>query len=766
MKKRSDFFGLAVLTVVLSYALTVGATFNGILDPSFPPLSLGLMTLLAGGWLVLHWRNKWRWHRTSLDTVFLLWILAFGVSLVGNTDAWRRIAIGLWYVGLYIGIWYMLHDLLANRAISRAVIIDALLIAGFVITLLGFVQLKMWLQQVVESGMFFMPPRPVSVFGNPNFLSDFLIVLTPLTLSRWVMARAKPVKVLLAAYALMQLGLLFLTSSRGAWIGIAFGLVLWFWLVASRNERLTRTRILAWWQAQPLRLKGLAAAVAVIGLLGAAGLGLYLLRSLNDPGRSSDLRAEIYSAAVQLFAEKPLTGQGLFTFGRGLVRLPGINPDKPHSHAHNVPLHIAAELGVVGIAALLVTLYASYRTVKRNWQTSTAQGRLLLAGSAAAVVSVGIHQLTDMPIMMPAIALSGLIALILALAPAEPEAVVPSWSRFGHPVEMVGIWVVLIVSGFWNSGVYQQYVDVLAQAEQTNEFRQAAEQMQPVIDADPNLSLYYLQQGMLYGMAASQGDTDAAQAGIAAYEQFIQLDPGYAVAWANLAGLHWQLGDREVAVDALQQAARLDSAEWNLQALLGRYAAAMGNEEAANAAYTEALRLYPDASLYTELEAFAKAYPEKVDVTKMTPTARVVQLLEAGQVEEAKTVWAAVPLPASAPKLVIDSLLALGSGDVDTAAAALSKAELLVATPVEQAWVQLGKARMAAAIGSSDLADQELLAAEQALVQKPLDTDDITLINIAYAQFLQVALQRQYLPQVDYRTDPVLIYLLDRSGSE
>jgi len=766
LKKRSDFFGLAILTVVLSYALTVGATFNGILDPSFHPLSLGLMSLLAGGWLVLHWRNKWRWHRTSLDTVFLLWMLAFAVSLVGNTDAWRRIAIGLWYVGLYIGIWYLLHDLLANRAINRVVIIDALLIAGFVITLLGFVQLKMWLQQVAASGAFIMPPRPVSVFGNPNFLSDFLIVIIPLTLSRWYMARAMPIKVLLAAYALMQLGLLFLTSSRGAWIGIAIGLVLWFWLVASRNERLTRTRIRAWWQDQSPRLKGFAVVVAVAGILGAAGIGLYLLRSLNDPGRSSDLRGEIYTAAVQLFAEKPLTGQGLFTFGRGLVRLPGINPDKPHSHAHDLPLQIAAELGIVGLAALVITLYVAYRTTRRNWQASTAQGRLLLAGSLAAVVSVGVHQLTDVPIMMPALALSGLIALILALAPAEPEAVAPSWSRFGHPVEMVGIWVLLIVSGFWNSGVYQQYVDVLAQAEKTNEYRQAAEDLQPVIDADPNLSLYYLQQGMLYGMAASRGDTQAAQSGIAAYEQFIQLDPGYAVAWANLAVLHWQLGDREVAVDALQQATRLDGAEWNLQALLGRYAASMGNEDAANAAYTEALRLYPDASLYTELEPFAEAHPETVDATKMTVTARVVHLLAEGQVDEAKMVWAAQPLPASAPKLVIDSLLALASGDVDMAATALSKAELLVGTPVEQAWVHLGKARMAQAIGSSDLADQELLAAEQSLVQKPLATDDITLINIAYAQFLQVALERQYLPQVDYRTDPVLIYLLDRSGSE
>lgn len=764
MTKRSDFIGLAVLTVVFSYAITVGATFNGILEPSFHPLSLGLMTLLVGVWLLLHRRKNWHWHRTSFDTVFLLWALAFIVSLVGNTDAWRRIVIGLWYVGLYVGIWYVLHDLLANRALTRVVIIDGLLIAGFVITLLGFVQLQTWFRQVLTSGVFLMPPRPVSVFGNPNFLSDFLIVIIPLTLSRWFMARAVQPKILLGAYAVLQVGLLLLTSSRGAWIGIAVGLVVWAAMVITRNGRLTPASVQAWWQRQSSRLKLVMIAGFVTGIIGTVGIGLYLVRSLNAPGRSSDLRAEIYTAAVQLFAEKPLTGQGLFTFGRGLVRLPGINPDKPHSHAHDLPLQIAAELGVLGLAALAVTVYIGYRTVQRNWQSSTAQGRLILAGATAAVVSVGVHQLTDVPVMMPALALTGLIALVLALAPTQPEAVQPAWSRFGHPVEMVGIWVVLILTGFWNSGVYGQYVAVLQQAAKTGEYRQAAEDLQPVINADPHLSLYYLQQGFLYGMAASEGDAEAARSGIAAYEQFIQLDPGYALAWANVATLHWQLGERDVAVDALQQAVRLDGAEWNLPALLGRYAMAMGDNAAADDAYAEALRLYPDASLYTELEGFALAHPQLVDVTNMSVAARVVQLMETGQVDEAKAFWLANPIPNSAPGAVIDSLLALASGDIEAATAALGKAEPLAGTQIEQAWVHVGKARLAQALGSTALADEELMAAEAALAQKPLDADDSTLINIAYAQFLQVAIERHYLPQLDYRTDPVLLYLLDRTG--
>ena len=248
MAKRSDFMALAALTILFSYFLAVGATFNGILFPEFHTITLGIIAVVVTIWLFMHWRGGWHWYRTSLDTVFLLWGLAFFASLLANNEVWRRIDIGLWYMGVYIGVWYVLHDMIANRAVRREVIVDALLIAGLVIVLLGFLQLQVWLRQVLATRQFIVPPRPVSVFGNPNFLSDFLIVLTPLTLSRILSARARPPRVLLGLYALMQIVLLVLTNSRGAWIGVAVGLVVWAGLAAGRNGRVTRNTLPDWWQ--------------------------------------------------------------------------------------------------------------------------------------------------------------------------------------------------------------------------------------------------------------------------------------------------------------------------------------------------------------------------------------------------------------------------------------------------------------------------------------------------------------------------------------
>ena len=153
MANRSDFVARALLTMLFSYAIAIGATFNGIFNPEFSPITLGMIALMLGVWLFIRWRQGWKWHRTPLDEVFFLWALAFGLSLLANTDATRRIAIGLWYVSLYIGVWYILQDGLANNAFSRHTLIDALLISGFVIIFFGYLQLQGWLVKALTIGL-------------------------------------------------------------------------------------------------------------------------------------------------------------------------------------------------------------------------------------------------------------------------------------------------------------------------------------------------------------------------------------------------------------------------------------------------------------------------------------------------------------------------------------------------------------------------------------------------------------------------------------
>ncbi|NWG16365.1 MAG: O-antigen ligase family protein [Chloroflexi bacterium] len=764
MKTSSDLAGRAVVILLCSIILIIGATFNSILNPELGAFVLAVMTLTAAGWWLWRRRRGWRWFRAPLDAAFALWALAFGLALLANLDAWRRIAIGLWYVGVYVGVWYVLLDALANGGIRREMLADGVLVGGAVVNLFGVTQVAAW------AGAFGLErlPRPVSVFGNPNFLGAFLVVLIPLALSRAAASRSRVIRVALGFYVLLSLALLFLTFSRGAWVGLAAGGALWLWLMLRAGGQFS---LRSWWRVQPGGLKAVWLAGGAAALIAAALASILLIRSLTAAGRDVGLRTELYAAAAQLFAEKPLTGHGLFTYGRGLVRLPGIEPDKPHSHAHNIVLQIAAETGLPGLAALAVTLALMARAVRANWKPSPPdpdlspivtgnerRRRIMLAGAGAAVVAFGVHQLTDVPAMMPAIALTGLIALVLAVAPAQPQPMTARWRLAGHPVGVMALWVLILVSGWWSNRVYNEYLTALRAAADSGDYRGAAERLQPVINAAPNLSLYPLEQGFLYGMAAAEGDADAARAGSAAYQRFLALDPGYALAWANLAALCEELGETERALEAWARAAELDPEIWPYAFNLGQAAEAAGDPARAEAAYRDALRVYPDAILYPEWDdsALRASLGDIYAVGLSAPAMTVVQLVN-GRLDNARLAWEDNILPDGVQKAVIGALL---DGDLNQPAAA----ERIAITPQERAWVHAGRAWMARMAGDEAGAARETAAARQQLTRGPLDTDDTDAINIAYGQFLRLAIPRWFLPGVYYPVDDAaLVYLIENT---
>ena len=202
---RSDTILRLALTLLFTYLIAIGATFNGLVFPQFRMITLTLMSLLLIIWLVIRWRRGWRWHTTPLDGVFLLWALAFGFSLAANGDSWRRIDMGLWHIGVYVVVWYVLQDALANRGIDREVLVDALLIAGLVVMIFAVWQVKTWLDTqwplIVDGLAPFDLPRPVSTLGNTNALGGFLVVLTPFALGRWVSLRDHFGRVVLGFYS-------------------------------------------------------------------------------------------------------------------------------------------------------------------------------------------------------------------------------------------------------------------------------------------------------------------------------------------------------------------------------------------------------------------------------------------------------------------------------------------------------------------------------------------------------------------------------------
>lgn len=532
----------ALILLVFAYLATIGATWNGVMLPDFQRLTLILMILGVVVWLAVRLRRGWKWHPTALDSVILLWVGAFALSMIANPETTRRSMIGLWYVGLYIGLWYTLHDLLANRALPRDALIGAFLTAGFVILLFGYLQV--W-NEIRGGGWSLEGSRPVSLIGNTNALAAFLLALMPFTVIRLFAAPHRPARIVMSLYAFALLVLLFLTFSRGGWLGAIIALAALFWLW-SRDPG---SRLGQFYRRRKGLILVLSAVLLVIG-------AMFILDSLSISGRGTDLRLFIWESALKQFAEKPISGQGLFTFGRDLALNASMPPINSHSHAHHIVLNIAAEMGLVGLLALLLTAFAFYRAFWKNWREADTTYKAALAASAAGFCGLAAHHLVDLPAMMPLIALIGLLLAALSTAPANPTPI-QSVRRGGlQSVVLLALWITILAAGFWSSGIYRQFIDSLRYAVNSADFRGAAQQLENVILADP-LPIYHQQQAFLWGMAAAEGDLDSAQKGAVAFERFLADEPAHASSWANLAALYWQLGEAEKALSAIERAVEL-----------------------------------------------------------------------------------------------------------------------------------------------------------------------------------------------------------------
>ena len=175
----------------------------------------------------------------------------------------------------------------------------------------------------------------------------------------------------------------YLTLNRIMWPTLAVTTVVFGSLYLSKSSISGRTRVIG------------ASAVAVLCLVFVAQflLATYAKRSSNDATISDvqqnvkhDLRPRIWSYAEKRIRERPLTGYG---YGKGILRSDFRNTfGNPRvTHAHNMILNYALEVGLAGVvallwifAALVQQFWILYRTANRKqWELGVFGLSLLTA---------------------------------------------------------------------------------------------------------------------------------------------------------------------------------------------------------------------------------------------------------------------------------------------------------------------------------------------------------------------------------------------------
>jgi putative inorganic carbon (HCO3(-)) transporter len=240
-------------------------------------------------------------------------------------------------------------------------------------TLLGFAQVNDEAFKVGDtvSGKV-LRPRLSGPIGEQNRYAQVLLVLLPLAISRVRAERSLPLRSLAAALGALSLAGVVLSFSRGATVALA---VLAVAMV-----------IIGFIRLRHLLAAGLAAAVLVMAVVPEYGLRV---RSLGaaDSAAAQDSRADAAIrgratenlAALATFRDHPILGAGPGGFFRRYSQEEANKLDLrflgKNRRAHNMYLEIAADTGIVGLAAFLAIVVATLAQLRRVARLWTALGR-------------------------------------------------------------------------------------------------------------------------------------------------------------------------------------------------------------------------------------------------------------------------------------------------------------------------------------------------------------------------------------------------------
>jgi O-antigen ligase len=278
-----------------------------------------------------------------------------------------------------------------------------------------------------------LPGRAVGNLRQPNHLSS-LLLWSAIALVALVEMGALSRRLAAALAALFVFGVV-LSASR---TGVLSVLLLCLWGVVDR--RLTgRTRAM-------LLAAPLAYALAWVGMdqwarwsQGTFGGAVRMAEDIAAGADVSSARFAIWSHTLQLIGESPWTGVGFgeFNFAWTLTPL-AQRPKAFFDHTHNLPLHLAVELGLpLATAVMGLLLWALWRAARRSW--SAPAGDAAAAGARAGVLMllmIGLHSLLEYPLwyayfLLPAAWAWGYALGAPAAARADgaapADAAKPSW---------------------------------------------------------------------------------------------------------------------------------------------------------------------------------------------------------------------------------------------------------------------------------------------------------------------------------------------------
>jgi len=242
--------------------------------------------------------------------------------------------------------------------------------------------------------------RWYSTFYWPNPFAGFLLLLLPIAVARYLHARGIRELFAHGAISLLLAVALVLTYSRGAWVSLALTFPIAVVVLSPTS-----------WVASARRFGVLAFfGAAVVVILTRATVLENSMRGLQEnEGTTAILgdlsiqgRLAFWSSGVRMFVDHPVLGTGAGTFG---AAHPFYQRDVRFyaKDAHNRYLQTAAELGVVGLGALIGVVVSITMLWRHTLQSTRHREEYpIVAGIGLGLLAFALHSAVDMDWAFPA----------------------------------------------------------------------------------------------------------------------------------------------------------------------------------------------------------------------------------------------------------------------------------------------------------------------------------------------------------------------------
>ncbi|MBX4211420.1 MAG: O-antigen ligase family protein [Candidatus Yanofskybacteria bacterium] len=385
-------------------------------------------------------RAPWQWMKSHPAIVLLKVLLILAVlSVIHAPDVGLGIKRIIYFVNLsFIGIvlWDMLHKVPSLKADA----VRNIAIPTILVTIAGFIQLAMvyrmdifrfvdiwvnvaeknlfgsqWANIALKANTWFayygdqLSLRMFSLFPDSHSFPIFITLGLPaiFAISLWHLSEMGSLRTLLKIRAKLWITIvpfiflaMLLSGTRGIWAASAGVVIVWLfflWLLQGNRK---------------VFFKYFGGFLLIFFLLLPVAYGIFTsdqfhvqkndkalfkkrVSSIIDIAETSNKeRLRIWNLSAHSIIAKPLLGVGIGNFP--VVLNQDLSLSRAGSSAHNIYLHIAAEVGVLGLGICLFLIWLLMRQTFRNYVASTnSTTRVYYAGALLYVPWVLGYSLTD-----------------------------------------------------------------------------------------------------------------------------------------------------------------------------------------------------------------------------------------------------------------------------------------------------------------------------------------------------------------------------------